>query len=221
MTTTSDIMTNAGLTSASSLTTTPQTGVNNIDQAGFLKLMTTQLQYQDPFSPMDNNQMVAQMAQFSQLQSTSQSNTYLQNISDALTGTRLSDAASWIGKSMLVSSDIATPDRSGAYAGQITLSQDAQDVAVDLVDSSGATVKTIDLGAQKAGNAGFLWDGTDGNGNAVGNGGPLEVRVRGGQTSAIDTWATIAAVQSPASGADAQLITALGNFKPSDALRLG
>jgi len=221
MTTTSDILNNAGLTSAASLTTTAQTGQQTIDQAGFLKLMTTQLQYQDPFSPMDNNQMVAQMAQFSQLESTSESNGYLQNISDALSGSRLSDAASWIGKSMLVSSNIATPDRSGEYAGQITLTQDAQDVAVDLVDNTGATVKTIDLGAQKAGDVGFLWDGTDGNGNPVGSGGPLEVRVRGGQTSAVDTWATIAAVQSPASGADAQLITALGNYKPSDAIRLG
>ncbi len=94
--------------------------------------------------------MVAQMAQFSQLQSTAESNSYLQNISDALTGTRLSDAASWIGKSMLVQNNIATPDGSGAYGGELTLSQDAQDVAVDLVDGSGNTVKTIDLGAKKA-----------------------------------------------------------------------
>lgn len=220
MTTTSDIMNNAGLTSAASLTTTPQTGVNNIDQAGFLKLMTTQLQYQDPFSPMDNNQMVAQMAQFSQLQSTSQSNDYLQSISDSLSGSRLSDAAGWIGKSMLVSSDVATPSRAGEYAGELTLSQDSQDVSVDLVDATGNTVKTMDLGAQKAGAADFYWDGTDGNGNTVSTG-PLQVRVRGGQTSAISTWATIAAVQSPASGGDTQLITALGNFKPTDALRLG
>lgn len=33
----------------------------------FLKLMTTQLQQQDPFSPMDNKEMLAQMAQFSSL----------------------------------------------------------------------------------------------------------------------------------------------------------
>ena len=220
MTTTSDIMANAGLTSSSSLTTTPQTGSQTLDQADFLQLMTTQLQYQDPLSPMDNNQMVAQMAQFSQLESTSESNSYLQNISDALTGTRLSDAASWIGKSMLVQNNIATPDGSGAYGGELTLSQDAQDVAVDLVDSSGNTVKTIDLGAKKAGAADFYWDGKDDNGNYVA-GGPLQVSVRGGQTSNVATWASIVAVQSPASGADAQLITALGNYKPTDAIRLG
>src|SRR3546814_4995379 len=36
-----------------------------LDQSDFLELMTAQLKNQDPFSPVDNTQMVAQMAQFS------------------------------------------------------------------------------------------------------------------------------------------------------------
>jgi flagellar basal-body rod modification protein FlgD len=219
MTVDTSIYTQAGV-SAQQTAAAKETGVQTIDQAGFLKLMTTQLQYQDPFSPMDNNQMVAQMAQFTQLQTQADGNKLLKGISDSLTGTRLSDAANWIGKSMLVKSDIATPDRTGAYAGEITLSKDADAVAVDLVDSAGNTVKTLDLGAKKAGAAGFYWDGTNDAGAMVGSQ-PLKVRVRGGQTSQIATWASIAAVQSPASGTDARLITALGNFQPSDALRLG
>lgn len=219
MTVTSDIYTQAGL-SAPQTAAAKETGVQTIDQAGFLRLMTTQLQYQDPFSPMDNNQMVQQMATFTSLENQNSGNKLLQGISDSLTGTRLSDAASWIGKSMLVKSDIATPDRTGAYAGEITLSQDAQGVSVDLVDGDGKTVKTLDLGARKAGAASFYWDGTNDAGEFVGNQ-PLKVQVRGGQTTQIATWASIAAVQSPASGTDARLITALGNFQPSDALRLG
>lgn len=213
------IYTKAGV-SGPQTTAAKETGVNNIDQAGFLKLMTTQMQYQDPFSPMDNNQMVAQMAQFSQLQTQADGNATLKAISDSLSGTRLSDAASWIGKAMLVKNTIATPDRSGAYAGELTLSEDSSAVAVDLVDSAGQTVKSLDLGAQKSGAVPFYWDGTD-NSGAVVNPGPLQVRVRGGKASQIATWASIAAVQSPASGTDAKLITALGNYSPSDALRLG
>ncbi len=219
MTVQTDIYNNAGIPSQQ----TPQpkeTGVQTIDQAGFLKLMTTQLQYQDPFAPMDNNQMVQQMATFTSLENQNSGNKLLQGISDSLTGTRLSDAASWIGKSMLVKNDIATPDRTGAYAGEITLTKDATAVAVDLVDAQGNTVKTVDLGARKAGAAGFFWDGTNEAGDFIG-GQPLQVRVRGGETSQIATWASIAAVQSPASGTDARLITALGTFQPSDALRLG
>lgn len=219
MTSVTDIYNQVGL-SGPQTPATKETGQQNIDQAGFLRLMTTQLQYQDPFAPMDNNQMVQQMATFTSLQNQSDGNKLLQGISDSLTGTRLSDAANWIGKAMLVKSDVATPDRSGAYAGEITLGKDSDAVSIDLVDATGKTVKTLDLGAKKAGAASFYWDGTDGSGNPVAPG-PLKVQVRGGTTTQIATWASIAAVQSPASGTDARLITALGNFQPSDALRLG
>ncbi|NBR79501.1 MAG: flagellar biosynthesis protein FlgJ, partial [Alphaproteobacteria bacterium] len=38
---------------------------DTLGQADFLKLMTTQLQNQDPFAPMENAEFIAQMAQFS------------------------------------------------------------------------------------------------------------------------------------------------------------
>src|SRR5690606_16733946 len=113
-----------------------------------------------------------------------------------------------------------TPDRAGSYAGEITLAEDADAVAIDLVDMNGNTVRTLDLGPQKAGALGFYWDGMNDAGEMIG-GGPLQVKLRGGTSKQIATWASIAAVQSPASGTDARLITPLGNFSPSDALRLG
>ena len=198
-----------------------ETGVNNIDQAGFLKLMTAQLQYQDPFSPMDNTQMVQQMATFTSLSNQDTSNKLLTGISNSLSSGRLSDAAGWIGRSMLVKSDVATPDRTGTYGGEITLSAAATNLLIDLVDSSGNVVKTLDMGAQKAGAVNFYWDGMEGEKYAAGAGGPLKVQVRGGVASQTATWATIAAVQSPASGTDAKLMTPLGNFTPADAIRLG
>ena len=195
-------------------------GNDTIGVAGFLTLMTAQMQYQDPFSPMDNNQMVAQMAQFSQLASSNDANTLLSSIADSLSGSRLSDAASWIGKSMLVKSNIAAPDRYGQYAGELTRAADADAVSVDLIDGSGAVVASMDLGAQKAGTVPFYWDGTDADGNSL-DMGNLQVKVRGATPAQISTWASIAAVQSPAGGSDTKLITPLGNYAPTDALRLG
>jgi flagellar basal-body rod modification protein FlgD len=197
-----------------------ETGISTIDQAGFLRLMTTQLQFQDPFAPMDNNQMVQQMATFTQLENQNSGNKLLASINESLTGTRLSDAANWIGKSMLVKNSVATPDRAGSYAGELTIPANADALSIDLVDGDGKLVKTLDLGERKAGNIPFYWDGTDSEGNMIA-GGPLQVRVRGANPSQIATWASIAAVQSPASGTNAQLITPLGNYLPSDALRLG
>ena len=55
-----------------------------MDQGDFLRLMTAQLSQQDPFNPVDNQQMVAQMAQFSSLAGISETNTTLQQISEQL-----------------------------------------------------------------------------------------------------------------------------------------
>ena len=44
---------------------TPNTPKSSLGQEDFLKLMTTQLQNQDPFAPMENGEFIAQMAQFS------------------------------------------------------------------------------------------------------------------------------------------------------------
>jgi flagellar basal-body rod modification protein FlgD len=56
----------AGLGSTTT-TTQQKTGYASLGQADFLRLMTEQMKQQDPFAPVDNKEMLAQMAQFSQL----------------------------------------------------------------------------------------------------------------------------------------------------------
>jgi flagellar basal-body rod modification protein FlgD len=203
------------------------TGSGTLDQTSFLTLMTAQLKMQDPFEPMDNTQMVAQMATFSQVAGISEMNASLSGItsllggmSDSLAASRLSDAANWIGKSMLVASDIVTPDRFGIYGGEARMAEDAADVSIDLVDANGNVVKTIDIGEKAKGDTvAFYWDGTDDSGNMV-DSQALKVVVNGGRTSSISTWAAIAGVQSPADASSATLITAIGEFSPSNAQKL-
>ena len=200
------------------------TGAGAMTQNDFLKLMTTQLTTQDPFNPVDNTQMVAQMAQFSQVAGISQMNQSLQTIAASLGGNRLSDAASWIGHSMLVTSDIATPLRDGSYAGQFTLTNPADQVQVNFLDGNGAVVHSETLGAQRAGDMSFAWDGKDASGATVASG-PLRLVVtatHGGQSSnaTTATWTAIGGIQSPSSGGDSRLVTGLGLLAPSDAIRL-
>lgn len=53
------------------------TQTNGMSQADFIKILMTQMTYQDPLKPMDNEQFMAQMAQFTALQQTSDLNANL------------------------------------------------------------------------------------------------------------------------------------------------
>ncbi len=198
--------------------------IGAMDQTDFLRLMTTQLTTQDPFNPVDNTQMVAQMAQFSQVAGISQMNASLDKIASAFGTGRLTDAASWIGRSMLVESDVATPLRDGTYAGEIELPEGAEDVTVSFVDANGTVVHSQALGAQAAGSTAFSWDGKDAAGQPIA-GGPLRLMVVarvGGEaiTPATATWTSIGGIQSPANGGASRLVTGLGLLDPEAAIRL-
>ena len=55
-------------TSTSTSTSTSTTAGGSLDKNAFLKLLCTQLEYQDPLDPQDNSEYVAQLAQFSSLE---------------------------------------------------------------------------------------------------------------------------------------------------------
>jgi flagellar basal-body rod modification protein FlgD len=212
-----------GATSSGAIATAAKSGT--LDQSAFLKLMTTQLKTQDPFDPVDNTQMVAQMAQFSSVAGISEMNTSLKAIATDLAGSRVGDAANWIGRSALVQSDVAMPLADGSYAGEISLPANASNVGISLVDANGATVHEISLGAQVAGNVGFAWDGKAADGSSAATG-PLKLIVTAANAGGListttSTWAGISAVQSPAGGSSTRLVTPLGLIAPADAQRLG
>jgi flagellar basal-body rod modification protein FlgD len=223
MTISTDTINKLNGTSSSSGTTPNAVKQNQVDQTTFLKLLTTQMQQQDPFNPVDQTQMVAQMAQFSATAGIAEMNQSMKQMASDMAASRLGDASGWIGRAALVKSDVATPFSDGSYAGTITFPQDVTNAAVSLVDANGQTVYSNTLGAQGAGELAFHWDGKDANGNVVANG-PLQVRVsavdaKGTVTPDTATWTLVNAVQSPATGTS-QLVTALGLISPSDALRL-
>ena len=73
------------VTNANNVVLQPKGAGQQMGQSDFLRLMTAQLSQQDPFNPVDNTEMVAQMAQFSSLAGISETNTALAKISEQLT----------------------------------------------------------------------------------------------------------------------------------------
>ena len=207
-------ITNATATAGAIGGTTPK--ANSLGQADFLKLLTTQLTTQDPFNPTDNTQMIAQMAQFSQVTGIAEINQSLGNIASMLSQGRQSDLASWIGKSALVTSSAAAPMADGYIRGEVTVGANASDMTVAFLDASGNVLGEQPLQPDANGGASFAWESNDP--SAVVN---LQVR-RAGQAVEAPTkiWTSVIALSDPAS-ANPGLLTTSGKFSAQDVERLG
>jgi len=128
-----------------------------LGQSDFLKLMTTQLQNQDPFAPMDNTAMVEQMAQFSQVTGITEMSQTLKGIADQLSEFRIATASNMLGNSVMVPGNYARPDEDGEIHGMLDLPRSSGDTSLVFTDEAGQILHSIDLGAQTAGLVGFVW----------------------------------------------------------------
>lgn len=191
----------------------------SLGQASFLKLMTAQLKFQDPFKPVENKDMVAQMAQFSQVAGISEMNASLKAIAGSFGTSRLAEAANFIGRSVLQDGDIAYADAQGRYAGEFNLANPASNVSLEWLDGAGNVVHTQEMGNLQAGRVPFQLVSEDDNGNPA-NIGPLKVRLKGASASTVSTWLPVTAVESSSTGADALLVTPAGSFSASSARRI-
>lgn len=200
-------------------------GSTTLGQADFLKLMTAQLNNQDPFAPVDNTQMVAQMAQFSSLAGITDMNTTLKAISDKLGGTSTSDAMSYVGRTVLTEGDTAYGRTSGGIAGGVELDGDATDVTVSIQSPDGQVLKTMSLGAQPKGTISYDWDGkTDGGADA--GTGPFKVSVTAQNQGTTVTsrglvWAPVESVSMPSSGNPVLTVSGIGSVPISAVRQIG
>jgi flagellar basal-body rod modification protein FlgD len=79
-------------------------------------------------------------------------------------------ASSLVGRSVIVDSGSTSVDTTKGMTGQVVLPSTSTTTSVNVYDSTGTIVRTIDLGEQKAGNASFTWDGKDDAGQTLATG---------------------------------------------------
>ncbi|MDR3415006.1 MAG: FlgD immunoglobulin-like domain containing protein [Nevskia sp.] len=156
----------SGASAASSAASAATAAASNVvNEQDFLKLMTSQLQDQDPLNPVSNAEFFSQIAQFSTVSGIDQLNSSFSSLSSALATSQTLQAANLVGQSVLVPGSQGQLTSSGMYgAVQVPASGD---VTVQIHNSAGALVNTLDLGTQSAGTVPFGWDGKDANGNAL------------------------------------------------------
>ena len=129
-----------------------------LGQQDFLKLMTTQLQNQDPFVPMENGDFIAQMAQFSTVSGIKEVNDTLGSLTGEYEKARVATAASLLGHSVLIPGNIVRPDANGEIHGVLDLPQASSFTTLNFTDPvSGELVHTQTLGALPSCLNGFSW----------------------------------------------------------------
>ncbi|MDH0749133.1 flagellar hook assembly protein FlgD [Pseudomonas sp. GD03842] len=146
------------------------TGANSLGKDAFLQLLVTQMQNQNPLDPQDNSQFVAQLAQFSSLESIQNLNTSVDAIGGMYQSSQALQASSLVGRSVIVDGGSTHVDTAKEMTGQVVLPSTSTLTTVSVYDSTGSVVRTIDLGEQKAGKASFTWDGKDEAGNTLASG---------------------------------------------------
>ena len=130
---------------------------DNLGQSDFLKLMTTQLQNQDPFAPMENAEFIAQMAQFSTVTGITEMGASLKGIAEQLGEFRIATAANLLGSSVMIPGNYARPDESGEIHGMLDLPSASGATSLTFSNASGDLLHTMQLGAQPSGLIGFEW----------------------------------------------------------------
>ena len=196
----------------------------SLGQEDFLRLMTTQLQNQDPFAPMDNGDFIAQMAQFSTVTGITEINNNLTELGSKLEPNRVAVAAQFLGNSVLVPGQVASPDDKGQIHGVVDLPAYSNDVGLTFTNPSGEIIHSMNLGSREKGLVGFSW--TDIPDEIKKNKTRLVIQAYAGNGEASDGLTTavynkVIAASAPKNSEDVILETKdYGEISASDAIKI-
>ncbi|CAN5276962.1 flagellar hook assembly protein FlgD [soil metagenome] len=168
-----DTVTNTSATSNSS-TATSKAKNDDLSQDRFLTLLIAQMQSQDPMNPMDNAQMTSQLAQISTVDGITKLNDTMSSMLTQLGAVDQLNATSMIGHSVLIDGnkiELSKDSAGNAVSGAaVDLAGTASNVQIQVKDSNGVIIRTMNLGAAPEGIQAFTWDGKTDSGAAAADG---------------------------------------------------
>ncbi len=126
----------------------------------FLRLLTTQLQNQDPLAPMDANEFTSQLVEFASVEQAIQTNTKLGELGKLVATSGTTSAMAMLGQEVTAASDLVGLPASGDAQIRYRLPEDAARVTVTILDGQGRALRSLS-GSGAAGENLAPWDGLD------------------------------------------------------------
>lgn len=182
-----DLLANLGFTREQA---SPESSKDRLGQGDFLKLMTTQLQNQDPFKPMESGEFLGQLAQFGTVSGIEDLQGSFKGLSQSIYSGQALQAAGLVDRQVMVPVDMSMMDPAQGQWGAAELGSSTNDLVIGVYDQSGALVQRMPLGPRSEGLTEFRWDGRDESGQIAAPG-IYEFRAEAhgaGQTEALEVF---------------------------------
>jgi flagellar basal-body rod modification protein FlgD len=155
-------LTTGGAISTNGGVTKPE--ASTLGKDDFMKILVAQLQAQDPLAPMEGQEFASQLAQFSSLEQLTNVNSNLEASQAFDLALSNSSALALIGKNVDAPGNTIDLKDGEVKTLSFSLDGDSAEVGIDIFNSTGAKVSTVNLGAQKSGLREYVWSGTDSSG---------------------------------------------------------
>ncbi|HEY4175541.1 MAG TPA: flagellar hook assembly protein FlgD [Kofleriaceae bacterium] len=152
-------------TTTNTTTTTGTGGALKGTQDEFLKLFMAQLQYQDPFAPTSNAEMVGQLAQISGVEQAKQTNAQIADLASAQAAVANANLSSLVGRDCSSTLGSFSVDATGGTPPpmNVTTANATKGATIDITDSNGKVVRTLPI-PDGTTNGTIQWDGKDASG---------------------------------------------------------
>ncbi|MCF6330142.1 MAG: flagellar hook capping protein [Sulfurimonas sp.] len=135
----------------------------------FMKLLLVQLQHQDPTEPMDSGEILTQTSQLASLEAAENTNKALEGLAASLGSSQQFSTIAAIGKTADLGSNAIGHDEGSISTFEVYFPQSIATGNIEILDSEGNIVSTMEIEPNPSGVYQFDWDGTLSNGDSAGS----------------------------------------------------
>jgi flagellar basal-body rod modification protein FlgD len=135
-----------------------------ISESGFLRLISAQMQSQNPLQPADPTQFLTQLEGMSEVSSMQNVQSSINALTSSMQSSQVLSGTSLLGHFVLAPGASARLSAGGTVSGAVSAPAGASALTVAITDASGALVKSLSVAPQSSGLTYYTWDGTTSSG---------------------------------------------------------